>query len=128
MRRFARELGADLAKIEGSGAKHRLTADDVKAYVKRILTAPPQATPAALPKVPVTRDANGPGTIETYSVRYDWPATTGVIIGRLDADGSRFMALTEDDDLVALMSDGDPIGARIAAKSTEDGVNRATLA
>ena len=32
----------------------------------------------------VTRDANGQGVIETYSVRYDWPVRTGVIIGRLD--------------------------------------------
>ena len=53
VRRFARELGADLARIEGSGAKGRITTDDVKAYVKRILTAPPQGAPAALPKVPV---------------------------------------------------------------------------
>jgi acetyl-CoA C-acetyltransferase len=83
---------------------------------------------AALPKVAVTRNANGPGTIETYSVRYDWPVTTGVIIGRLDADGSRFMALTEDDDLMALMCDGDPLGARIAVKSTENGTNVAKLA
>jgi acetyl-CoA C-acetyltransferase len=82
---------------------------------------------AALPKVAVTRNADGPGTIETYSVRYDWPVTTGVIIGRLDADGSRFMALTEDEDLVALMCDGDPLGARIAVKSTDDGTNLATL-
>jgi hypothetical protein len=28
---------------------------------------------------------------------------------------------------VALMTGGDPIGARIAVKSTEDGINRATL-
>jgi acetyl-CoA C-acetyltransferase len=83
---------------------------------------------AALPKVAVTRHADGPGTIETYSVRYDWPVTTGVVIGRLDADGSRFMALSEDEDLVALMTGGDPIGARIAVKSTEDGINRATFA
>lgn len=83
---------------------------------------------AALPKVPVTRTADGLGTIETYSVRYDWPVTTGVIIGRLAADGSRFMALTEDDDLVALMTGGDPLGAAITVTSTEDGVNRATLA
>jgi acetyl-CoA C-acetyltransferase len=83
---------------------------------------------AALPKVNVTRNANGPGTIETYSVRYDWPVTTGVIIGRLDADGSRFMALTEDDDLMALMCDRDPLGARIVVKSTENGTNVATLA
>ncbi|MDT5078915.1 MAG: acetyl-CoA C-acetyltransferase [Mycobacterium sp.] len=87
-----------------------------------------QASIAALPKVAVTRNADGPAVIETYSVRYDWPVRTGVIIGRLDADGSRFMALSEDEDLVALMTDGDPLGARIAVKSTEEGVNRATLA
>jgi pyruvate dehydrogenase E2 component (dihydrolipoamide acetyltransferase) len=52
VRRFARELGADLARIEGSGEKGRITSDDVKAYVKRRLTA--SAAPgAALPKVPV---------------------------------------------------------------------------
>ncbi len=81
---------------------------------------------AALPKVPVTRNVDGTGVIETYSVRYDWPVTTGVIIGRLDADGSRFMALTEDEALVALMCDGDPLGASITVKSDGDGVNRAT--
>ena len=87
-----------------------------------------QAEIAALPTVPVTRDADGTGVIETYSVRYDWPETTGVIIGRLEADNSRFMALSTDEALVALMSDGDPLGARIEVKSTEDGINLATLA
>jgi acetyl-CoA C-acetyltransferase len=82
---------------------------------------------AALPMVPVTRNANGTGTIETYSVRYDWPVVTGIIIGRLDADDSRFMAITEDEDLVALMTDGDPLGARIAVHA-DDVVNRAVSA
>jgi acetyl-CoA C-acetyltransferase len=86
-----------------------------------------QADIAALPKVAVTRNADGPATIETYSVRYDWPERTGIIIGRLDADDSRFMAVTTDEDLVALMSDRDPIGARIEVKSTDDGTNRAWL-
>jgi acetyl-CoA C-acetyltransferase len=83
---------------------------------------------AALPKVSVTRNANGAGVIETYSVRYDWPTTTGVIIGRLEVDDSRFMALTEDEDLVALMTDGDPLGARIIVKSTDEDINKASLA
>ncbi len=87
-----------------------------------------QADIAALPKVPVTRNADGRATIETYSVRYDWPVRTGIIIGRLESDDSRFLAITEDEDLVALMSDGDPLGAQIAVKSTEDGINRASLA
>ena len=82
---------------------------------------------AALPTVSVTETADGPATVETYSVRYDWPVRTGVIVGRLDADGSRFMALTEDEDLVGLMSDGDPLGAHIVVTSTEQG-NRARLA
>ena len=60
-------------------------------------------------------------------MRYDWPTTTGIIIGRLDADGSRFMALTEDEDLVALMVDGDPLGAPITLKSTGEDINRASL-
>lgn len=86
-----------------------------------------QADIAALPKIAVTRNAEGSATIETYSVRYDWPVTTGVIIGRLDADGSRFMALTEDEDLVALMTKGDPLGAAISV--TSDGKkNTASLA
>ena len=38
------------------------------------------------PRSSVTRNADGPGEIETYSVRYDWPVRTGVIVGRLDAD------------------------------------------
>ena len=60
-------------------------------------------------------------------MRYDWPVRTGIIVGRLDADGSRFMATTEDEDLVGLMSDGDPLGTHVVVTSTEHG-NRARLA
>ena len=87
-----------------------------------------QAEIAALPTLAVTRNVDGPGVIETYSVRYDWPERTGIIIGRLDADDSRFMAITTDEDLVALMSDGEPLGAPINVKCDGEGVNRATLA
>jgi pyruvate dehydrogenase E2 component (dihydrolipoamide acetyltransferase) len=53
IRRFARELGVDLAKVEGSGAKGRITEQDVKAYVKRLLGAAPATGAGALPRVPV---------------------------------------------------------------------------
>ena len=33
MRRFARELGVDLSKVNGSGPKGRITQDDLKNYV-----------------------------------------------------------------------------------------------
>ncbi len=38
VRKLARELGVDLGRVDGSGRKGRVTADDVKAYVKRVLT------------------------------------------------------------------------------------------
>lgn len=51
VRKLARELGVDLGRVQGTGRKGRVTADDVKAFVKRILK---QGGPgeAALPKVP----------------------------------------------------------------------------
>jgi pyruvate dehydrogenase E2 component (dihydrolipoamide acetyltransferase) len=50
IRRFARELGVDLATVKGTGQKDRITEQDVKAHVKRLLTGP--APSAALPRVP----------------------------------------------------------------------------
>jgi pyruvate dehydrogenase E2 component (dihydrolipoamide acetyltransferase) len=53
IRKFARELGADLGKIQGTGVKGRITQDDVKAHVKSLLTAgAPAAGGTGLPKVP----------------------------------------------------------------------------
>ena len=52
VRKFARELGADLGKISGSGPKSRITHDDVKAYVKALLTSGAGAAAGSLPKVP----------------------------------------------------------------------------
>lgn len=39
IRRFARELGVDLARVQGSGRKGRVTRQDVQGFVKRIVTA-----------------------------------------------------------------------------------------
>lgn len=44
VRRFARELGVDLGRVAGSGRKGRITRDDVKAFVKQVMT---QGLPAA---------------------------------------------------------------------------------
>jgi pyruvate dehydrogenase E2 component (dihydrolipoamide acetyltransferase) len=40
VRKFARELGVNLSKVKGSGPKDRITADDVRAFVKQALAAP----------------------------------------------------------------------------------------
>jgi pyruvate dehydrogenase E2 component (dihydrolipoamide acetyltransferase) len=54
IRRFARELGVDLARVAGTGAKGRITGQDVKAHVKRLLSEPGAGAGAAtaLPRVP----------------------------------------------------------------------------
>jgi pyruvate dehydrogenase E2 component (dihydrolipoamide acetyltransferase) len=54
VRRFARELGVDLARVAGTGFKGRISEDDVKAFVKKALSGAPQAqgAGAALPRVP----------------------------------------------------------------------------
>jgi pyruvate dehydrogenase E2 component (dihydrolipoamide acetyltransferase) len=47
VRKFARELGADLAKVRGSGPKGRITQEDVQVFVKGVMTqAPARAAPA----------------------------------------------------------------------------------
>lgn len=50
VRKFARELGVDLASVNGTGTKGRIIIDDVRQYVKKALSigySQPSATPAA---------------------------------------------------------------------------------
>jgi pyruvate dehydrogenase E2 component (dihydrolipoamide acetyltransferase) len=46
VRKFARELGADLSKVRGSGTKGRITQEDVQAFVKGVMTQAPPPAPA----------------------------------------------------------------------------------
>ena len=69
IRRFARELGADLGQIQGSGRKGRITKEDVQNYVKAILSgqnAPGAvaSTGAGIPPIPEV-DFSQFGEIET---------------------------------------------------------------
>lgn len=57
-----------------------------------------QAQLDALPKAPFTEVANGPATIETYTVMHDKNAPAySVVLGRLAATGERFIANTPAD-------------------------------
>jgi pyruvate dehydrogenase E2 component (dihydrolipoamide acetyltransferase) len=51
VRKLARELGVDLGRVRGSGAKGRVTAEDVKAFVKELMHGGGGAA-SALPAVP----------------------------------------------------------------------------
>jgi pyruvate dehydrogenase E2 component (dihydrolipoamide acetyltransferase) len=51
VRRFARELGVDVARVKGSGPKSRITQQDVQAYVKGMLAGTaPAAAGAGVPQ------------------------------------------------------------------------------
>jgi len=66
VRRLARELGVDLAKVRGSGLKGRISHDDVKAWVKATLGEAPAG--AGLPAVPdVDFAAFGPVEVQPLS-------------------------------------------------------------
>ena len=53
VRKLARELGVNLVQVKGSGLKSRILHDDVKAFVKAILTGQAAAPAgAALPRTP----------------------------------------------------------------------------
>ncbi len=66
VRRFARELGADLSKVKASGRKNRILKEDVQAFVKSELSKPAAAPSGgfALPEMPEI-DFSQFGEIET---------------------------------------------------------------
>lgn len=49
VRKFARELGVDLALLAGSGPKGRITPDDVRAFVKGVMAGGARPAPAGAP-------------------------------------------------------------------------------
>ena len=63
--------------------------------------------------------ADGWATIETYTVTHGRDGTrAGIVVGRLDADGRRFVARTDDRDtgVLGLLTAGEPIGERVYAR------------
>jgi acetyl-CoA C-acetyltransferase len=77
-----------------------------------------QRAVAAAPQVPSRAHADGPAWIETYTVRHAFEPRTGLVVGRLHADDSRFLALMEPENLAAAE---DPIGRDIVVTSSEKG-------
>ena len=68
--------------------------------------------------------ADGPATIETCTVTYARDGSrTGVVVGRLDEDGRRFIARTAggDDETTGLLTAGEPIGSRVLVRSGSSG-------
>ncbi|MGE3296182.1 MAG: 2-oxo acid dehydrogenase subunit E2 [Porticoccaceae bacterium] len=75
VRRLARELGVDLARVSGSGPRQRVQKEDVQAFVRQRLAQPVAAVGGSIPAVP-----------EVDYAKFG-PVTTGELskIGRLTA-------------------------------------------
>jgi pyruvate dehydrogenase E2 component (dihydrolipoamide acetyltransferase) len=122
VRKFARELGADLGSISGTGAKGRITQEDVKAQVKRILTAPQASSSgSSLPKVPVVDFAQfGPVEIKPLS------RIQRISGARLQASWINLPHVTQHED--ADITDLEAARAALKSKATEEGVRLTPLA
>jgi acetyl-CoA C-acetyltransferase len=88
-----------------------------------------QAEVDSWPAPAQARHADGWATIETYTVSHRRDGgRTGIVIGRLDRDGRRFIARADDRDtgVLALLAEGEPAGERVYVRSFGFG-NRVTV-
>ena len=121
VRKFARELGADLGKIKGGGPKGRITHEDVKAHVKRLLTSPPSAPAAALPAVAQV-DFSKFGAVEVKALS----RVQRISGARLQASWLNVPHVTQHED--ADVTDLDIARVALKGKATQEGVRLTPLA
>jgi pyruvate dehydrogenase E2 component (dihydrolipoamide acetyltransferase) len=122
VRKFARELGADLGRVSGTGFKGRITHDDVKAFVKKIMTAPQAAAGgSALPKVPVVDFALF-GAVEIKPLS----RIQRISGSRLHASWVNLPHVTQHED--ADITDLETARAALKSKAAEEGVRLTPLA
>jgi pyruvate dehydrogenase E2 component (dihydrolipoamide acetyltransferase) len=127
IRKFAREVGADLGRVRGTGVKGRITQEDVKAFVKSILTSLPSAAagagaPAAgLPKVAlVDFAAFGPVDVRPLS------RIQKISGARLQASWLNLPHVTQHED--ADITDLEAARVELKAKAAQEGVRLTPLA
>ena len=122
VRKFARELGADLGKVKGTGIKGRITHDDVKSYVKGLLAAARTAAPTtALPKVPVVDFAQF-GAVEVKPLS----RIQKISGARLQASWINLPHVTQHED--ADITDLEDARAALKSKASREGVKLTPLA
>lgn len=88
-----------------------------------------QAEIDSWPGVDRSLEADGWGLIESYTISYlGKEAPTGIVVGRLESDGSRFLATTAkgDEETVRELEKTEPLGRRVFVRSFGFG-NRVTF-
>jgi pyruvate dehydrogenase E2 component (dihydrolipoamide acetyltransferase) len=129
VRRFARELGVDLARVSGTGFKTRITEEDVKAFVKQVLSGAGGAAQAGkagaggrgLPSVPVV-DFAAFGAVESKPLT----RIQKISGSRLHASWVNLPHVTQFDeaDITVL----EELRNKLKVKATEQGIKLTPLA
>jgi pyruvate dehydrogenase E2 component (dihydrolipoamide acetyltransferase) len=120
VRKFARELGADLGKIRGTGVKGRITQDDVKAHVKGLMSAPAATQVSPLPRVPLVDFAQfGPVELKPLS------RIQKISGARLQASWLNLPHVTQHED--ADITDLEATRGALKNKAAEEGVRLTPL-
>jgi pyruvate dehydrogenase E2 component (dihydrolipoamide acetyltransferase) len=123
VRKFARELGADLGQITGTGPKGRITPEDVKAHVKRLFSVPAPAAAAAgsaLPKVAEVDFAKF-GAVEIKPLS----RIQRISGARLQASWINLPHVTQNDE--ADITDLEAVRAALKDKAAQEGVKLTPL-
>jgi pyruvate dehydrogenase E2 component (dihydrolipoamide acetyltransferase) len=121
IRKFARELGADLGRVNGTGVKGRITQDDVKAHVKSLLTAASGAAPVSpFPRVPVVDFAQF-GAVEVKPLS----RIQKISGSRLQASWLNLPHVTQHED--ADITDLEAARAALKDKASQEGVRLTPL-
>jgi pyruvate dehydrogenase E2 component (dihydrolipoamide acetyltransferase) len=124
VRKFAREVGADLSRIAGTGPKQRITHEDVKAHVKRILTGPAGSAPAGagsgMPKVAQV-DFSQFGAVDVKPLS----RIQKISGARLQASWINLPHVTQYDD--ADITDLEAVRAALKDKAAQEGVKLTPL-
>ncbi len=120
VRKFARELGADLGRIKGTGPKERITKEDVKAYVKKLLTTA-AAPVSAMPKLPEVDFAKF-GAVEVKPLS----RIQRISGARLQASWLNLPHVTQHED--ADITDLEIARVALKAKASQEGVRLTPLA
>jgi pyruvate dehydrogenase E2 component (dihydrolipoamide acetyltransferase) len=129
VRRFARELGVDLAQLAGTGFKARITHEDIKAYVKKALSggaagaggAASARSGSGLPALPVVDFAKF-GPVETKPL-----SRIQKISGpRLQASWVNIPHVTQFDE--ADITDLEDVRVKLKGKAAKEGIKLTPLA
>jgi pyruvate dehydrogenase E2 component (dihydrolipoamide acetyltransferase) len=127
VRRFARELGVDLARVTGTGFKTRITEDDVKGFVKQALSGGGAAGKAGvpggrgLPSVPVV-DFAAFGAVEAKPLT----RIQKISGARLHASWVNLPHVTQFDE--ADITELEDLRTKLKSKATEQGIKLTPLA